>query len=284
MPLSEAVGLAEFAVSKGVSRLIISGGEAVMHPGFAQLSTCLKTIKRQMKIVIQSNGLIGDVDIDLVRAFDIVHLSFEPDESEVRRGSVEKTVVIARKFLDAGIYTYFFATIHPGNIDKIDWMVDVANRSGINIGFNLCIAGHREQLQLSAEQKKSAIRKLYLLHLEGRILRFTSPAVAVLREQQSDRYVGIRGGCTAGIAACVVLANGDVVPCPFLRVKAGNIRETGLEKIWFGSRVFASLRNRPLFDDPCGSCQHLSYCGGCRVVALNHTGRLNGFDPDCILK
>lgn len=283
LPLEEIIKLINFAEANGVSKFIISGGEAVLHPEFKELTDFLKAKKPQLKMVVQSNGLIGKIEIEQVKAFDIVHLSFDTDDSCARLISVKSTLETARKFMDAGIYTYLFATVHPGNIDQIDWLVETANRNGIDIGFNLCIPGENDQLRLTRAQKIETINKLHKLYVAKKTLRFTNPLSAIPKEQKTESYIGIKGGCTAGVAACVVLPDGDVVPCPFFRLKAGNIYEKGLKEIWLESDIFSVLRKRTLFEEPCGTCQYLSYCGGCRVRAYSQTNKLNGRDPDCIL-
>lgn len=283
MPLEDVIKLIKFAEANNVQKFIVSGGEAVLHAGFRDLAGYIKANKPDLKMVVQSNGLIGEMDIETAKAFDIVHLSFEVNDSVVRKISVKKTIDTAKRLINSGVYVYFFATIHPGNINKIDWMVETANSNGIDIGFNLCVPGDKEELRLSFEQKAKAIKKLHQLYLDRKTLRFTSPFVAILKNQKTERYAGIKGGCTAGVAACVVLPNGDVVPCPFFRLRAGNIYEDDLEQLWFESELFNALRNRPLFDEPCGKCEYLSYCGGCRARAYYQKNKLNGFDADCIL-
>jgi len=282
MPLDDVINLIRFAEANGVQKFIVSGGEAALHEKFEDLADYIKSNKPNLKMVVQSNGLIGKMDIEIVKAFDIVHLSFEIDDSAIRKTFVKDMVNTAKRFIDAGIYTYFFATVHPGNIDKIDWMVDIANHNGIDIGFNLCIPGDKEDLQLTSSQKVEVMKKLHRLYLNKKTLRFTSPFAAILKEQKTEKYLGIKGGCTAGVAACVVLPNGDVVPCPFLRLKAGNIYETDLKQLWFESEIFNILRDRSSFDEPCGGCEYLSYCGGCRARAYYQKNKLNGSDTDCI--
>lgn len=283
MPLERIIDLIGFAEDHGVSKFVVSGGEAVLHPNFDDISDFIGSANLKTKTIIQSNGMIGTVDLDKVKSFDIVHLSFDVDHSDVRRISVNQTLQTARRLIDAGVYTYLFATIYPGNIDKIDWMVDVANESGVDISFNLCIPGDKETLQLMPNQRLSLIKKLHNLYLDKRTLRFSSPYVAVLKGQSTQKYDGIRGGCTAGIAACVILPNGDVAPCPFFRLKAGNIYDQSLQEIWLESRVFNTLRDRSAYVEPCGSCEYLSYCGGCRARAYEQNGKLNDCDVDCIL-
>jgi radical SAM protein with 4Fe4S-binding SPASM domain len=282
MPLDDVINLIRFAEENNVQKFIVSGGEAALHANFRDLVDYIKVNKPNLKMVVQSNGLIGEMDIETIKAFNIVHLSFETDDSAVRKTSVKKTVEIAKRLINSGIYTYFFATVHPGNIDKIDWMVKIANHNSIDIGFNLCIPGDKEDLQLTPNQKVEVVKKLHQLYLDKRTLRFTSPFAAILKDQKTERYVGIKGGCTAGVAACVILPNGDVVPCPFFRLKAGNIYENDLKQLWFESKIFNALRNRLAFDEPCGKCEYLSYCGGCRARAYYQKNKLNGSDADCI--
>ena len=93
----------------------------------------------------------------------------------------------------------------------------------------------------------------------------------------------IKGGCTAGIASCSILANGDVIPCPFVRIKAGNIYEEPLEKIWRESDLLRKLRDRKNYEG-CGNCKHLAYCGGCRRSAYQSSNKITGFDYNCIVR
>ena len=50
-------------------------------------------------------------------------------------------------------------------------------------------------------------------------------------------------GCLAGITYCRIFANGDVTPCPYLPVSAGNVRTTPFFEIWNNSPLFAALRD-----------------------------------------
>jgi radical SAM protein with 4Fe4S-binding SPASM domain len=105
-----------------------------------------------------------------------------------------------------------------------------------------------------------------------------------LNDPQETKDKRIRGGCTAGVAACVVDPSGNVFPCPFLREKAGNIYEQSLSKIWTNSKLFKKLRDRDTFSRSCRNCSLLYFCGGCRNRALKHTGKITGADPLCYKK
>lgn len=286
MPVDNILSLLAFTQEKGVSSFVVSGGEASLHPQFNSLAESLLNIKSSVRTVLQTNGTARKKPLDLLKGFKVIHISYEPDGSDVRKVTSNELVEFALDLINKGIYAYLFATVHQGNIDKVDAMVETANRAGLNIGFNLCIPTHENpEFALSPEQTLKISRKLYGLFLQKKILRFTSPLVAIFQNKQSDKYIGNKGGCTAGIAACSVTVNGDVMPCPFFRtVTAGNIYEQDLEDIWLSSQDFKSLRDRSQFDDPCGSCKYISYCAGCRRRALDLSGKLTGSDPGCFLK
>ncbi len=73
--------------------------------------------------------------------------------------------------------------------------------------------------------------------------------------------------------------NGDVVPCPLLDVKAGNVREMSLREIQ-NSKVFVNLKNRAV-KGKCAACKHKNICGGCRVRAYIRYGDYLAEDPLC---
>ena len=283
LPVSKIIELIDFAEKSCVSKMVFSGGEAVLHSQFVDLVRHLsKRPKSKMKRVLHSNGFVKYVDIEDLRVFDIVHLSFELDETGVRVTPQKDIIAQALRLKEAGIYCYFFATIHSKNIHRIEDMVNLANDIGVNIAFNMYVdINDNGQLCMGLEKVKEVTIKLHGYFTEGKILRYTSPLVSIVSQQRSAEFIGIKGGCTAGIAACAVKANGDVIPCPFLRVKSGNIFENNMRDIWFNSEVFKTLRRRYDYQGQCGECEYLSYCGGCRARSLKTNGILNGDDPAC---
>ena len=74
-------------------------------------------------------------------------------------------------------------------------------------------------------------------------------------------------GCLAGITYCRIFANGDVTPCPYLPVSAGNVRTTPFSGIWNSSPLFAALRDPDRLTGKCRRCGYRQVCGGCRARA-----------------
>jgi len=52
------------------------------------------------------------------------------------------------------------------------------------------------------------------------------------------------GGCGAGRCYCAIEPNGDVLPCVFMPIRVGNVREKSFLEIWRGSSMLNDLRDR----------------------------------------
>ncbi len=63
-------------------------------------------------------------------------------------------------------------------------------------------------------------------------------------------------GCLAGTAVCFVSNAGDVYPCGYLPVSAGNVRSQRFGDIWAASTVFQQLRDPSALGGKCGICRY----------------------------
>jgi radical SAM protein with 4Fe4S-binding SPASM domain len=94
-------------------------------------------------------------------------------------------------------------------------------------------------------------------------------------------YSGGAGGCPAGTHYMGIRPNGDVTPCPYLPVFAGNLRRAPLADLWASSELFTDIRRRTSLGGRCGECEMNGHCGGCRARAYGMTGDLMAEDPLC---
>jgi len=88
-------------------------------------------------------------------------------------------------------------------------------------------------------------------------------------------------GCLAGTAVCFVSNAGDVYPCGYLPVSAGNVRRQTFGDIWARSPVFEQLRNPAALTGKCGICRYEGICGGCRARAYSDNGDYLAEEPFC---
>jgi radical SAM protein with 4Fe4S-binding SPASM domain len=89
------------------------------------------------------------------------------------------------------------------------------------------------------------------------------------------------GSCPAGKAYCRIMPEGDVTPCPYMPLVAGNLRRQSFGDIWRQAEVFTTLRE-PQLGGRCGACEFAAICGGCRCRAYATSGDYLAEDPACV--
>jgi AdoMet-dependent heme synthase len=88
-------------------------------------------------------------------------------------------------------------------------------------------------------------------------------------------------GCLAGTSVCFVSNLGQVYPCGYLPVSAGDTRVENFADIWNNSTIFQQLRNPDAYEGKCGECRYEAICGGCRARAYAATGSFLAEEPFC---
>jgi len=89
-------------------------------------------------------------------------------------------------------------------------------------------------------------------------------------------------GCLAGTGVCFISHEGEVFPCGYLPVIAGDLREQRFADIWENSVIFNQLRDTNNLKGKCGCCEFRNVCMGCRARAFAATGDYLDQEPFCI--
>lgn len=89
-------------------------------------------------------------------------------------------------------------------------------------------------------------------------------------------------GCLAGTGVCFISNLGEVYPCGYLPVLAGDLRQQTFEEIWENSTVFEQLRDTGNLQGKCGCCEFRNVCMGCRARAFAATGNMMDEEPFCV--
>ena len=88
-------------------------------------------------------------------------------------------------------------------------------------------------------------------------------------------------GCLAGQLISMIDVDGNVLPCSYFPLPAGNIRTQSFREIWEESPLFLEMRDFAGYKDQCGRCEYLNVCGGCRARAWAVTGDYLAGEPFC---
>lgn len=105
---------------------------------------------------------------------------------------------------------------------------------------------------------------------------FAEPASPSNDPRRATPIESDRSPCGMARSIVAVSSQGDVLPCPLLRMSAGNLREASLAGVWRAPPM-ERLRARRFGDlAVCGTCPRSGYCGRCSAVAFLEDGDLDG--------
>ncbi len=89
-------------------------------------------------------------------------------------------------------------------------------------------------------------------------------------------------GCLAGTGVCFISHEGEVFPCGYLPVIAGDLKQQTFGDIWEKSVTFEQLRDTGNLKGKCGCCEFRNVCMGCRARAFAATGDMMDEEPFCV--
>jgi heme b synthase len=99
---------------------------------------------------------------------------------------------------------------------------------------------------------------------------------------QTHGLDAVSKGCLGGQGFAFVSHVGQVQPCGYLELAAGNVKQEPFSRIWRESELFRRLRDPDLLGGKCGVCEYRRVCGGCRARAYEATGDVLAEEPLCI--
>ncbi|HSF30865.1 MAG TPA: radical SAM protein [Candidatus Tectomicrobia bacterium] len=230
------------------------------------------------------------------------------------RGAIRATEALRAEGLDFSIHT----SITTWNVEEIPAMVELAGELGAKVlnFFFLVRTGRGEGItDITPDQYEQILT--YLARIQGsgaseergsgaRASAFDHPedpwtvpagrsGRLIIRAKCAPFFRRIlytldatspllqnyaQGSCPAGKAYCRIMPEGDVTPCPYMPVTAGNLRERSFVEIWRQAEVFQQLRD-PHLGGRCGDCEFSRVCGGCRCRAYATYGDYLAEDPAC---
>lgn len=239
--------LDEFEIMQGL-RLLITGGEPLMHKNFEEINILLP--EYQFRKVLFTNGLL--LNKNILKVLNIDEIQFSVDGMEhgheaIRgKGAYKRVMQAIRDAIDLGMAVSIATMVHRENLNEFDEMNELFRRLKIK-DWTVdvpCIEG-------SLKKNKTL---------------WVSPEIA-------GKYLnygfegGLHGGgegYACGLHLLSVLANKKICKCSFYFDEAVGTLKDGIRKAW------ERIRPLRLEDLECSSisCQFINSCrGGCRFRA-----------------
>jgi radical SAM protein with 4Fe4S-binding SPASM domain len=297
--------------------LILTGGEPLLRRDLWDIAAY--AAEKRFTTVLGTNGvLLRDADARRMREHGVLGASLSLDSTDAGRhdrfrrlpgawaGAVRATKVLADHGLDFSLHM----AVTDWNVDEVPAMIDLARELGATVlnCFFLVRTGRGRDLTDIDPQAYERILT-YLARAQGagggprpapafedpwstpvgradgllirakcaphfrRILWQLNPSSPLLQNYA-------HGSCPAGKYYCRITPEGDVTPCPYMPVSAGNLRRASFDALWREAGVFHDLRE-PTLGGRCGACEFSKLCGGCRCRAYATHGDYLAEDPAC---
>jgi radical SAM protein with 4Fe4S-binding SPASM domain len=296
----EAKALIDEVASFGRPVFIFSGGEPLVRHDLFELAAYAKG--KSLPIALATNGTLIDADVaKRLKEAGIYYasVSFDGAKAETHNlfrgtGAFEKTLIGMRLMQEAGIKVQINFTVTRMNVREIQAVYDLARENRaialylfllVPVGCGVQIAN--EQM-LSSEEVEAWLNWVAEKDHEGPL-----PLKAICAPQyfriEHDNFgrpeepiSADRKGCLAGLHMCFVTHKGDVYPCGYLPLAAGNVRNQPFRDIWNNSSLFRNLRDSSLLSGRCGACDFKDVCGGCRARGFSAHGNVLAEEPYCV--
>jgi len=289
----ECLGLIDEMKVLGTEMLILTGGEPLLRKDIYDIAGAASA--QGIWVVMGTNGVLITEKVVKkmiecgVQGVAISIDSLEPAKHDHFRGGPDawKHSVRALDLCRAnGLQALVQTTVMDMNYDEIPELLAFARDKGawsFNLYFLVQTGRGQQMNDLSPERTEAMLSNLVDWQDEYRPMLVRSKCAPQFKQIAYARGVGglESGGCMAGTQYCRITPQGDVTPCPYMTVVAGNVRDQSLAEIWRTSSVLHELRDPKQLKGRCGRCEFNELCGGCRCRAQAAHGDYLQEDPAC---
>jgi len=288
--------------------IVLSGGEPLVRPDVFDIAEY--GTSKGLRMLLATNGTLVTpeiaqriVDVGIKRVSVSIDGAYPETHDSFRRiaGAFESAWRGIENLKRVGMPFQINTTVAKHNIDQIPDILNLAIERGavaVHI-FLLVPTGCGKEIaddeMIDPEQYESVLNWFYEQSKNVPIALKATCAPHYFRiVLQRSKEDGIKSpltghgheamtkGCLAGSAVCFVSHKGDVYPCGYLQVSAGNIRQEHFKSVWDNAEVFKALRNEDNLEGKCGYCEYRRVCMGCRARAYAYTGNYLSPEPYCV--
>ncbi len=302
----EALALVESIARVGRPILVLSGGEPLIRPDIFTIAR--HAVSQGLLVSLATNGtLVTAAVARQVKEAGVRRVSISLDGADAQTHDVFRALpgsfaaaLRGLEFLrEAGVEVQINTTIARHNDGQLADIYHLARSVGavalhafmlVPVGCGVQIA---DDQMLTPERYEEVLNEFYDLSQRGelqlkatcaphyyRIARQRARAAGVPLTTAREGMAAMTRGCLAGTNVCFVSHKGQVFPCGYLPLEAGNVRTRDFGAIWSGAPLFRSLREDAL-GGKCGACEYRRVCCGCRARAYFATGDYLAEEPYC---
>jgi AdoMet-dependent heme synthase len=292
--------------------LVLSGGEPLWRRDVFDLAEYATS--KNIRVALATNGtLVDEAMAHRIKDAGIERVAISLDGSDHQThdsfrghaGAFEAAIYGIKCLKEIGVSTQINTTASQHNAHQLPDILKLAQALGVDafhlfllvpVGCGLTIA---EDQSIQGEESEKILNWFYDRSLDsGLELKATCAPhyYRIARQRRAEaRRAGhavpeiathgmnaMTRGCLAGTGVCFISHRGEIFPCGYLQVAAGDLRKQKFSEIWAQAKIFEDLRNPSLLEGKCGPCKFKQVCLGCRARAYGVTGNYLAEEPFCI--
>ncbi len=298
LALDECKRVFDEARMLGCQWVNICGGEPLLHK---DVYSIIKYTSRYANTILLTNGYLIDNEVaNKLRQANttLVQISLDSsvpgkhDEMRNRKGAYDHVFRAVEALNKEEVEVCFMVTLSRQNKDEFSSILELANNAGVSfVNFRRLIpqgrgCDHYNDMSLSKDEIRTFLDDVKNLETKYSIGICLFPFYTLKDENELKAYMEepskfADGGCSAAIGGLAVDSYGDLLLCPHIPKKLGNIREDSLEEVWSKNATINLLRDRRNLKGQCGVCKFSNICGGCRAYPYQLNGDILGEDELC---
>ncbi|MCH6558634.1 MAG: radical SAM protein [Nitrospirae bacterium] len=280
--------------------LVITGGEPLTRPDILDIAR--HAVSLGFMVVFGTNGmLINDRMAKQLVEIGVMGVGISIDSLDRHKhdrfrglpGAWEGALAGIEASKRNGLQFQVHFSAQPMNYQELPDVIEWAHQLGakvLNVFFMVCTGRGEELTDITPTQYEEVLG--YLVDCQDKytdmlVRARCAPHFKRLAYEKDPNspitkargYMG--GGCLAGTNYARVTPNGELTPCPYMPLSAGNIREKSFADLWENSDIFESFRY-PHLKGKCGDCEYSEICGGCRARPYVDHGDWLDEDPWCL--
>ena len=260
------------ALAPHAHRIKLTGGEPTLHPEFASIVEHIDSLGIEFSVFTsgrwtrQEQVLATLADARQLTGLLVSLHGAGPTSHEAYTsvpGSFDETIENIRRSIARDIPVVFSTVLTCHNAAELPDIVALADDIGAEyVVFNRYLGPDIPGLTLSPSGLQETLGQVEIMRNQGRRVRYGNCIPQCFTPNAST-------GCLAGVAYCAVDPQGNVKPCTYSTLRAGNLLKQPLAEVW---RAPAMQAFRSAIDPACHHCGAFAIChGGCKALALEQS-------------
>lgn len=308
VPLVEAKRILDEIRAYANPVMVLSGGEPLLRPDVFEIAAHGTSLGLRMCLATNGSLVTPDICRSIKESgIKMVSLSLDGATAEVhddfrnQPGAFAGVMNAIRLFNEHGIEFLINSSFTKRNKEQAPQIYQLVKSLGATAWYLFMIVptGRGEDIMaelIPASEYEDILNWHYDMEKEEhdllvrptcapqyyRIVLQRSKAEGERFKRRSLKFsTGGSKGCLAGQLICLIDVDGNVLPCSYFPVAAGNLRTQSFKEIWENSKLMLDMRDFAGYKDHCGRCEYVQVCGGCRARAYAVTGDYLAGEPFC---